>query len=65
MWKVQKNNGNNCKKYYENLLDIKFIIELIYMNNVEIKKAIESFEKCIVEKEGKFKGINSYHSNIT
>ncbi|MDV4149716.1 glycosyltransferase [Clostridium sp. AL.422] len=53
----------NYKNYYGNLPDFNFVMGLIYMNNGEFQKAIESFEKCIGEKEGKFEGINSYQPN--
>jgi len=51
------------KEYYGNSPDFNFIVGLIYMNNGKLKEAIESFNKCIGEKEGKFEGINSYQPN--
>ena len=49
--------------YYENSPDYNFVMALIYMNNGRFQEAVESFEKCIGEKEGKIEGVNSYIPN--
>jgi glycosyltransferase involved in cell wall biosynthesis len=49
--------------YYENSPDYNFIMALIYMNNGKFQDAVESFESCIGEKEGKIEGVNSYLPN--
>lgn len=53
------------KKYeneYSSLLDYKFLMALIYMNNALFEQAIKGFLDCIGEKEGKMEGSNSYLS---
>ncbi|MBU3109454.1 glycosyltransferase family 2 protein [Clostridium gasigenes] len=53
------------KKYeeeYSSLLDYKFLMALIYMNNALFEQAIKGFLGCIGEKEGKMEGLNSYLS---
>ncbi len=49
--------------YYENSPDYNFVMALIYMNNGRFQEAVESFENCIGDKEGKLEGINSYLPN--
>ena len=49
--------------YYENSPDFNFVMGLIYMNNGRFQEAIESFENCIGENEGKVEGVNSYQPN--
>jgi len=51
------------KNYYGDSPDYNFIMGLIYMNNGKFQQAVEYFETCIGEKEGKIEGINSYQPN--
>ena len=48
------------EKEYSSLLDYKFLMALIYMNNALFEQAIKGFLDCIGEKEGKMEGANSY-----
>jgi glycosyltransferase involved in cell wall biosynthesis len=49
--------------YYGNSPDYNFVMALIYMNNGRFQEAVESFENCIGENEGKIEGVNSYLPN--
>lgn len=51
------------KIYYGKSPDYYFVMGLIYMNNAKFEKAINTFKKCISDKEGKIVGINSYQPN--
>ncbi|WP_113672571.1 glycosyltransferase [Vallitalea guaymasensis] len=51
------------KIYYGKSPDYYFVMGLIYMNNAKFEKAINTFNKCISDKEGKIEGINSYQPN--
>lgn len=49
--------------YYQNSPDFNFLLGLIYMNNAQFSKAVESFLRCTGMKEGKMQGVNSYLAN--
>jgi len=51
---------NKYSKYYYKLPDFNFLMGLIYMNNVQFSKAVESYLKCTQSKEGRIEGITSY-----
>lgn len=53
----------NYQKYYGGLPDYNFVMGLIYMNNGKFQEAINTFQKCIGENEGKIEGVNSYQPN--
>ncbi|WP_407307292.1 glycosyltransferase [Desulfosporosinus sp. SB140] len=50
-------------KYYSNSPDYLFLMGHIYMNNGMFTEAVESFTRCIGEKESKAEGVNSYLPN--
>lgn len=50
-------------RYYESSPDYQFLMGHIYMNNGMFAQAVESFTKCIGQKESKAEGVNSYLSN--
>lgn len=45
---------------YKNLADYNFLMGLIYMNSGILEKAIIYFEICLINKNGKIEGINSF-----
>ncbi|MEJ8552661.1 glycosyltransferase [Tepidibacter sp. Z1-5] len=46
--------------FYKEIIDYKFLMGLIYMNNGLFEKSVNSFISCIGDKEGKIEGLNSY-----
>lgn len=48
--------------YYNDKIDYKFVMGLIYMNNGLFEESVNQFLSCIGEKEGQIEGINSYLS---
>lgn len=51
---------DNYNKYYSKLPDFNFLMGLIYMNNAQFSKAVESYLKCTQSNEGRIEGITSY-----
>ncbi len=47
-------------EYYWNSPDYCFLMALIYMNNSEFEKSVETFLKCTEFEEGKMDGITTY-----
>ncbi|WP_010681161.1 glycosyltransferase [Acetivibrio cellulolyticus] len=46
--------------FYSDLIDFRFLMGHVYMNNGMLDKALKSFFGCIGSIEGKMEGVNSY-----
>lgn len=51
------------KDIYRIIPSFNFVLGLVYMNNAIFDKAINHFEKCTVQKEGKLEGVTTYKPN--